>query len=180
MEPNIILIGFMGSGKTTVGQQLAAETGRDFYDMDDLVEEHAGMSVADIFERKGEEYFRKLEHRILAEAVKGTDRILAAGGGIVLNPDNMPVMRQNGIVVALAARTDTLWERLEHSEDRPLLRGNNPREKMERLFSQRSGLYQDADFIIHVDGKSPSAIAQEIVRQIRDSKMFQKGSVSHQ
>jgi shikimate kinase len=179
MESNIILVGFMGTGKTTVGRQLAAETGRNFYDMDVLIEEHAGMSVPDIFEQKGEKYFRELERRILTDAVKGTDKILAAGGGIVLNPDNVAVMKQNGIVIALAAQVDTLWERLKDSTARPLLKGENPREKMEQLYTQRTGLYQDADFIVHVDGKSPSILAKEIVQLVNYIKLFQKGSVSN-
>lgn len=178
MNQNIILIGFMGTGKSTVGRQLAADTGRCFQDIDLLIEEHAGMTVSDIFEQMGEKYFRELESRILAEAVKGTDKILAAGGGAVLDPANVEIVKQHAIVIALTAQIDTLWDRLKNSTGRPLLRGENPKEKLQKLYEQRAYLYQDADFIVHVDGKTPPAVAKEILQLTNYIKLFQKGSVS--
>lgn len=180
MHRNIILIGFMGTGKTTVGRQLAGDMGTSFQDMDHLIEEYTGMAISDIFDQKGEKYFRELETRILKDVIRGTDKIIAAGGGAVLNPENATIMKKNAVVVALTAKADTLWERLKDSTDRPLLRGENPKERLQQLYEQRKGLYQDADFIVHVDGKTPAAVAKEIIQLLNYIKLFQKGSVSHQ
>jgi shikimate kinase len=176
MDRNIVLIGFMGTGKSTVGRQLADDTGRSFQDIDLLIEERAGMTISDIFEQMGEKYFRELESRVLAEAVKGTDKILAAGGGVVLNPANVSVISQNAIIIALTAKINTLWERLKDSTDRPLLRGEDPRARLQQLYEQRAGLYRDADFIVHVDDKTPAAVAKEILQLTNYIKLFQKGS----
>ncbi len=167
----------MGVGKSTIGRQLALETGRDFYDIDTLIEEEAGMAISDIFHQKGEKYFRKLESLILKEAVKGENKVLATGGGIVLNPDNVTLMKQNGTVFALTAKLDTLWERLKHSRGRPLLQSENPKARLRKLYEQRANLYKDADFTVHVDGKLPSAIVKEIVQLNNYIILSQKGSV---
>jgi len=173
MELNIILIGFMGTGKTTVGQVLAEKTGRVFYDTDTLIEKRAGMTISDIFARMGEEYFRILEHQILSEAVNGMKKVLATGGGIVLNPKNMITMKENGIVVALKAEVDTLWERLDGATGRPLLNKNDPKNKLIQLYKNRAHLYEEAHFTIIVDHKTPLAIAEEIIKQIK--KLSTKG-----
>src|SRR5690554_3607369 len=100
MKPNIFLIGFMGAGKTTVGRRLAVQADMEFYDLDILIEEETGQSISEIFEQKGESWFRQLETRVLSGAAKGSDKVLATGGAIVLNPVNMEIMKANGIVVA--------------------------------------------------------------------------------
>jgi len=166
MNCNIFLVGFMGTGKSTVGKQLAYKAAMEFKDLDELIEQKEGMSISDIFEKKGESYFRMLESRVLAETVKDTGIVLAAGGGVVLNPANIEMMKSSGIVVGLAAGLDTIWERLKDKSDRPLLKGSNPREALEKIYHQRAGFYDNVHYTVHVDNKSPSAIADEILQLV--------------
>jgi shikimate kinase len=166
MKPNIFLTGFMGSGKTTVGYKLAAMANMEFCDLDALIEKTVQLPISRIFEQKGEFWFRQLESRILYEASEGSNKVLATGGGVVLRQANRSKMKSSGIVVALAADIDTIWERLKNSTDRPLISGDNPRKALENLYRQRIALYRDAHFIVEVDGKSPEFLAGEILRLI--------------
>ena len=170
MRPNIFLTGFMGTGKTTVGKKLAELTGMEFYDLDTIIKEVTGLSISEIFKQKGEAWFRQLESSVLAETAGGTNKVLATGGGVVLSPVNRNRMKSSGIVVALTANLETLWNRLKDSSDRPLLEENNPVKTLERLYQQRAALYKDAHFIVVVDGKSPFLIAREIIQLINTKK----------
>lgn len=165
MNRNIILTGFMGTGKTTVGKQLSEMTGWSFYDTDTMIEQLTGSSISDIFSRKGEKYFRALEHEVLKKVLSGTERIISTGGGIVLNPENIRLMRNCGTTFALISDIETLWTRLGGAKDRPLLQCDNPKEKLEVLYRQREPLYRTADFTVETTNeKSPSDIAFEILK----------------
>lgn len=153
----IILEGFMGCGKTTCGRTLAREFLLDFADTDREIELSEGMSVKDIFEKKGEEYFRDLETAYLTE-LSGSDKykngVIALGGGIIIREENRGLLRKSGTVVYLKASPELLKERLiSRFEKRPLLRDGNTDEKVDRLLSEREELYLDAaDCIVEVDG----------------------------
>lgn len=166
MRSNIFLIGFMGSGKTTVGCKLAAMAGMDFFDLDAMIEETTQLSIPEIFTQKGEFWFRQLETRVLNKASEGSNKVLATGGGVVLRQANRSKMKSRGIVVALTANIDTLWDRLKNCSDRPLIDGDNPRKTLEQLYQKRAVLYRDAHFIVKVDGKTPSQLAKEILQSI--------------
>ena len=160
----------MGTGKTTIGKELAKLTEKEFCDLDKVIEQSTHLSISDIFEKKGEAWFRELEFKFLKQIANDTNKVLATGGGVVLNQENRKIMRSRGIVVSLNASLETLWIRLRDNSDRPLLKGCNPKENLKQLYTQRASLYNEADYLIQVDGKEPVLIAKEI-KQLIDSKI---------
>ncbi len=165
-EKSIILIGFMGTGKTTVGRILADRLSMPFYDTDKLIEDCEGASISHIFRTKGETYFRSLETQVLTEVLVGERKVLATGGGIVLDSYNMSLMKSRGVVVALTASLDTIKARLESFSGRPLVDGPAFEENLKRLYESRAGLYEGAHIRITVDNKVPYEIADEIIYKI--------------
>jgi len=167
MKNNIILIGFMGTGKTTIGKMLARRIGYDFIDTDDLIVNMAGISIPEIFSQFGERYFRQLEQQAIKLAFNRSGIVLATGGGAVMDPANFSFLKENGYVIALDATEDTLWERLKASKDRPMLFSDNPREKIRSLLEMRCPVYHKAHFIVSVDKKTPEQLVDEIVSILR-------------
>jgi len=156
---NVVLIGFMGTGKTAVGRALAARLGLAFVDTDALVEERAGRSVARIFAEDGEEVFRRLESEAVASAGDRAGTVIATGGGVVLRPENMARLRQRGMVVALRAAPAAILARVGAGSARPLL-GANPEERVRRLLVERGPLYEDADLVVDTSDLSTDEIAR--------------------
>ena len=149
---NIVLCGFMGCGKSTVGKQLAARHGLTFVDMDAYIEEQAGRSVSDIFEKDGEAVFRTMEHDSCVTLGKRTDLVIATGGGAVLNPDNVNSLSQNGTIVFLRVRKQTVLERLKNDTSRPLLQREDKEAAVQTLMQQRTPLYEAAaDVSVNAD-----------------------------
>lgn len=164
---HIILIGFMGAGKTTVGKTMARSLGYMFFDTDQLIEEKTGMKISRIFAEMGEEKFRSLETEILGD--NWTERenwILSVGGGLPLREENRTLLKSIGTVVYLRVRPDTVLNRLKGDTSRPLLAGDRVKERVEELMAYRSPLYEKAaDFAVNADGKRPRDIAQEILER---------------
>lgn len=149
---NIVLIGFMGSGKTTVGQALSEKCGREFLDTDALIEAEEGRKISEIFAKEGEGHFRKLEYAALKSLLEVKDKIISTGGGIVTYPDNRGLLKKAGKVVYLRVKPETVVKRLEGDESRPLLMGDDKLSKVENLLSSRKAMYEEAaDIIIDVD-----------------------------
>lgn len=144
MLANLVLIGFMGSGKSSVGRHLAALTGHRFVDTDELVTAKAGCSIPEIFAERGEEYFRDLETACLQDLIGVCGIVLATGGGLVLREQNRELLRQIGTVTWLDADPDVIFERVSRNNRRPLLATDNPRETFDRLRSEREELYRQA------------------------------------
>lgn len=166
---NIILIGFMGSGKTTVGISLSYKVQRAFSDMDKMIEKREGMSISEIFATQGEDYFREKETELLRELKKEREgRIYSAGGGTPLRAENRKLLGELGTVVWLKASAETVFERLKSDTTRPLLRGADPMEKIKTLLKEREELYADAaDIVVTVDKKAVSRIAYEIADALK-------------
>jgi shikimate kinase len=148
MEPvldrgNVFLIGMMGSGKSTLGRQLARALGKRFIDADAEIEAQSGVSVATIFEVEGEESFRAREELLLKELCTASDIVLATGGGAVLRETNRKALRENGIVLYLHASVPVLWERTKCSRHRPLLRTGDPVKTLEQLYRVRDPMYRE-------------------------------------
>jgi shikimate kinase len=162
MIKNIILIGFMGTGKSTVGKSLAAELGWEFVDTDAKIEEMAGKSIPRLFSEDGEERFRDLESEALRLVTSGQRQVIATGGGVVLRPANRQLMLENGLVVALQADADTIIGRVRGDANRPLLAGDAA-EKVHRLMRERAGAYDFAP--VQIDTKNREVA--EIVRLIK-------------
>jgi len=159
---NIVLIGFMGTGKSAVGKLLARRLGWTFIDTDRRVEARERATIAQIFARRGEHYFRESEARVIAELAGRRDTVVATGGGAVLRPENMMHLRRHGWVVSLTATADVLQQRLSNGKNRPLL-GGHVQGNVARLLDQRRPLYRDADLLIDVSQGSPAKIVEAIV-----------------
>jgi shikimate kinase len=160
---NIVLVGFMGSGKTTVGKLIAEKTGMPLLDMDALIEERAGKPITAIFADEGEAHFRQLEREMVRELAQREGQIISTGGGIVLNPDNIADFERTGLVVCLLADAQTVLERVKHDTSRPLLAGDKEKKILEILDS-RKHLYESIAHRIDTSGRpSPAPTAMEII-----------------
>ena len=164
MARNIILVGPMGAGKTTIGKQLAQQSGREFYDSDREIEEHTGANIPLIFELEGEEGFRKREKNILIELTQKQGIVLATGGGAVLDPDNRAQLSKHGFVIYLRAPLAQLLKRTCKDRNRPLLQTENPRKKLEEIVASRDPLYQEvADIIIETDDRPVRNVVKNLL-----------------
>jgi shikimate kinase len=168
---NIYLIGMMGSGKTSSGLILAKLLKVTFLDLDQEIVREASQSINEIFKTKGESHFRNMESELLARASKLTDRVVATGGGIVLNPENNGRMKETGSVIYLKTSLNTLWERVGRNKNRPLLQTPDPKKTLEELLLKRSSLYEaTAGEIFLTDQKTPEAVALEIYKTCFEKK----------
>lgn len=161
---NLILIGFMGAGKTSVGEQLAERRHRTLIDTDRLVEEMAGKTVAEIFEQQGEAAFRQLEGMVLKElAAAAQGEVISVGGGLPLWEDNRQLLKALGMVLYLRVRPETVIGRLRGDSTRPLLQGTDMEEKVERLMAFRGPVYESlADCVVDADDKTVVQIGTQI------------------
>lgn len=161
---SIILIGYMGCGKSTIGKRLSYARRTPFLDTDKLIERRVNMTISELFEKEGEEYFRDLETACIKDLLKENgEYIIAVGGGLALREENRKLLKQLGTVVYLQAKWETIYERVKKDTTRPLLQGANPQEKIQSMMAKRAPIYQSAaDVIIDVDGKSFEEIINEI------------------
>ncbi|QTN31368.1 shikimate kinase [Akkermansiaceae bacterium] len=167
---NIVLIGFMGSGKSTVGRELHQRLGYPLTDMDHLIEQTMGKRITEIFKEHGERAFRDFETLQLIEIAKRTDtrHIISTGGGIVIRPQNRSLLRKLGYVVWLHAPEDVIFERTSRNRDRPLLNEPNARERITELMAERKPWYQEtAHLRIDTAGLDSSEIATGILESAR-------------
>lgn len=163
---NIFLVGFMGSGKSTVGRRLAKSLGYVFADLDELLVEREGRSIPQIFAEHGEAWFRDCESAVLAEQVGRTATVFATGGGIVGRKENRALMKQLGTVVYLRVSWPTLQKRLSRSSGRPLADPDQGLESVRQLWESRLAWYEEADFVIDADRLSVNGVVREIVRRL--------------
>lgn len=164
MKQHIYLIGFMGTGKTTISHKLQQLTQAEEIDMDAWIVEKNGMSINDMFEKYGETYFRDCETDAVREIAGYAPAIVSCGGGAVLRDENTQMMKKTGKIVLLTATPETIYERVKDSTDRPLLNGNMNVEHIASLMEKRRELYVNAcDIKVATDGKTPDEIAEEIL-----------------
>ena len=166
---NVILIGFMGSGKTTVGLRLSYRLRRPVTDTDKEIEREEKRTISDIFAADGEDYFRDKETACLKKLLSsGSNQIISVGGGLPLRKENRELMHELGQVFYLRASADTIYVRLKHDTTRPLLQGADPLNKIRTLLGERDACYMDAaDVVIDVDGKDFEHILCEIERHVK-------------
>jgi shikimate kinase len=160
---NIILTGFMGTGKTTIGKALSERLHMRLVDVDAEIESAEKMTINDIFRVYGESRFRETETAMIKKLSQEKNIIISTGGGAVLRDENMKALRENGLVFCLDASVETILERTGRSEDRPLLKVENPREKISELLAYRRPFYEKAGIMIDTDGKTPLEIVREIM-----------------
>lgn len=161
---NIYLIGFMGAGKSTVAEELAAKTGARRIEMDQMIVEQQGMTISEIFEKYGEDHFRDLETELLRSFLKEENLVVSCGGGSVLRDENARLMKESGRIVLLTAAPETIYERVRHSTERPILNGNMNVAFIRELMEKRRERYETvADTTIATDGKTAAEICREIL-----------------
>lgn len=163
MKKNIVLAGFMGTGKSTVGGILARRLGFRLVDMDERIEQRAGRRISEIFARDGEAEFRRMESELARELSGGEEQVIAAGGGVVLNPANVELLGRTGVVVCLTASADTILKRVEKSGHRPLLDEGGKAERIRSLLAQRRDLYAALPWQVETDALDPEAVADRVV-----------------
>ncbi len=164
---NIVLTGFMGAGKTTIGKVLAKSLGRNLVDIDSEIEKDSGMKITEIFASMGEAKFRDMETEMAAKLSTLSNLVISTGGGIVLREKNIELLRGNGIVVNLLAAPEIIYARLTGAKDRPLLDVEDPLARIKELLAFRRPFYQNADIVIDTDEKTPIIIAEEIIQSAR-------------
>ncbi len=157
---NIYLVGFMCSGKSTVGKLLAKELGKEFIDIDKLIEKQTGKKITQIFKEKGESYFRKLEKEKIKEISDKKGLVVSTGGGLGADLENMNLMKKTGTVIWLKVSIDTVLKRCGTDRSRPML--SLPDEKLKQLFREREDVYKLADITIETEGKTPEQVFNEI------------------
>ena len=169
MKDNIILIGFMGCGKSSVGFKLSYYLRRTLLDTDKWIEKKQGISISEIFDRYGESAFRQMETDCLKALLQTEEhQIIATGGGLPIREENHELLKQLGCVYYLKATPEVVYERLKGDTTRPLLQGENPMEKIESLLNVREPVYEQcADYVIEVSGKTFEEILEEIASKER-------------
>lgn len=162
---NIILIGFMGSGKSSVGRLLAEKLERKFVDMDDEIEIAENKTINEIFEEYGEEHFRSLETGYLEKLLTKKNKVISTGGGVIIKEENVEILRKIGVVVYLNTSIEQLMKNLEGDTLRPLLQGKDVKEKIVNLLRTREPIYfEAANMIIQTEGKSVEDVTNEIIK----------------
>lgn len=164
---NLILVGMMGSGKTTMGRALAWHLGKVFVDSDEEIQKRTGVTISHIFDIEGETGFRQRETATICDLSARDNMVLATGGGAVLSEQNRAMLHKNGIVIYLKANVHDLWQRTRHDRNRPLLQTADPYEKLTGLLLQRDPLYrQVADIIVQSGKQSANALMLHLVDEI--------------
>ncbi|MCK9582448.1 MAG: shikimate kinase [Endomicrobiales bacterium] len=169
MKKNIVLTGFMGSGKSVIGKLLAEKIGFTYFDVDKNIELENALSITEIFAQKGEPYFRGLEAQMIKRASTMEKLVISCGGGVVLRAENMDALESTGVVVYLRAKPETIFERIKNDTNRPLLKVADPLSKIKELLNLREQYYTRCSFSIDTDYLSPN----EIVKHITDM-LFEK------
>jgi shikimate kinase len=163
---NIYLVGFMGTGKTTVGKILAKKLNKEFIEMDEVIEEREGKKIVDIFAQEGEFYFRYLEKQLLKELAEKNDLIISCGGGLICDEENLKILKETGIVFNLVASPLTIYERTKKHTHRPLLNVSSPLKRIEELLEKRRPYYEKAHFSVDTEKFSAEEVAEEIIKII--------------
>ncbi len=166
-KPNIILTGFMATGKTSVGKELAERLGYAFVDLDTLIEGEAGMPISQIFATQGEDRFRSMESRMVEQAARRDACVIATGGGAIVNPQNLEALKRSGVVIALTAKPETILARVGSGEDRPMLWGGETLERIRLLLSERAPAYAKTDLTVDTTGQSVEGVVDHILEALR-------------
>lgn len=167
---NIILVGPMGAGKSTIGRQLARALGRKFYDSDREIEKRTGVSISWIFEMEGEAGFREREQRVIEELVELENIVLATGGGAVLAEENRRTLRKSGLVIYLSASLEQLYRRTAKDKKRPLLQTDDRQQKIRDLVKQRDPLYREvADIVLKTGDQSVQQTINDALQKLKKS-----------
>jgi len=168
MKNNIILVGLMGAGKSTIGRNLAKLLNKEFYDSDRVIEERTGVDIATIFEIEGEQGFRDREEQVIAEICKKSDIVLATGGGSILRDTNRKNMADNGHIVYLRTSAELLYSRIRHDRKRPLMQTKSPLDTLKKLLNDREPYYMEvADTVVTTGKQKVTVIVKRVEEALR-------------
>jgi shikimate kinase len=166
---NIILVGFMGTGKSSTGKIVAERLARTFIDMDSAIEEREGKPIPRIFAEEGEPHFRALERKMVQELAARSNLVVAPGGGIELNPDNVKDFSRTGLVICFHATPKMILSRVGQDTNRPLLQGGDKLQKITDLLAKRQPLYDAIPCRIETDGLTPADVAEKVLEVFKNS-----------
>ena len=165
---NLYLVGLMGTGKSTVGKLLAKKLKMEFIDSDEEIEKASSMSIAEMFSKHGEQYFRKMEMDFVNRGHPLEDCLVSCGGGLCIPPGMMESLKEKGKVICLWARIETLLERTKADESRPLLQTARPLNALKKLLEEREKRYKESDWVIETDNLTPEQVTELIFTNLRN------------
>lgn len=164
---NISLIGFMGTGKTSVGRLVAEQLHFHYLDTDEMIQSATGKTIAEIFSTCGEPAFRALEEKTTQELASKTQTVISAGGGLPVASQNLASLKTHSLVVCLWASPAKIWERVKTQTHRPLLQDPDPQKKIRELLAAREPFYKQADILLNTEYRSLREVAQQVIHQFR-------------
>lgn len=164
---NLALIGFMGTGKSSVGRLVAELLHYTFLDTDDVIVARAGKSITDIFVQDGEAAFRQKESQLVEELTRRTRTVISTGGGLPVNPANLVSLKTHALVICLWAAPEKIWERVRNQSHRPLLQEGDPVQKIKELLAAREPCYRQADVLVNTEMRSMREVAHQVIHQYR-------------
>jgi shikimate kinase len=164
---NLALIGFMGTGKTSVGKLVAEQLHYEFLDTDEMIQAHTGRLIADIFAQDGEPAFRALERQMMTELATRQRTVISTGGGLPAQPGNLAQLKTHSLVICLWSSPEKVWERVHHQTHRPLLHGEDPQKKIRELLAVREPFYKQADVLINTDIRGLREVSQQVILQFK-------------
>lgn len=164
---NLALVGFMGTGKSTVGQMAAGMLNFAFVDTDVMIERMAGKRIQDIFASEGEPKFREYEREAVRQLATLTRTVIATGGGLICSQENLAALKQHALVVCLWSSPEMIWKRVAHQSHRPLLQVENPQERIRTLLQERAPFYRQADVLLSTEFRSAREVASHLLHQFR-------------
>jgi shikimate kinase len=164
---NLALVGFMGTGKSTVGHLVASMLHFKFVDTDEMIEKRAGKRISEIFATDGEGQFRLYEKETVAQLSTLDSVVISTGGGLIMNPENLASLKKHALVICLWANAKTIYARVGHQTHRPLLQTGDPLETITNLLNSRKPAYLQADVLINSELRSPREVAQHVVQNYR-------------
>ena len=169
MKSNLILTGFMGTGKTSLGKLLATKLGRGFVDLDQKIEKDFGMTIAEIFDKHGEKFFRELEKKAVAEVCTRKNLVIATGGGTVKDQENIDMLKKSGVIICLTTEPEEIFNRTERRGERPVLDGGGEERlaTIKKLLAERKKFYDQADYTVDTTDWSPLQIMNDICSRFK-------------
>jgi len=164
---NLALVGFMGTGKTSVGRLVAEQLNFEFLDTDELIQAKTGRTIADIFSHDGEAAFREMERQVVIDLASRHKVVISTGGGLPTNQENLAKLKSYALVVCLWSSPERIWERVRHQSHRPLLHDSDPQQKIRDLLRVRDPFYKQADVLMNTDIRNLKEVAQQVVLQYK-------------
>ena len=171
---NIVLTGFMGTGKSKIGKRLAKKLGMSYLDTDELIEEREKDSISAIFKKKGEKYFRRLETKVVKEVALLDNFVISTGGGVVLREGNIRLLKKNAFIVCLFASPEIILKRTKGDDNRPLLGVSNQKKRIEELLALRKPYYEKADFSVDTSASDSEGVVEEIIEFLGKEEIFRR------